>query len=108
MIYSTPMSKSATLIILGLLVILVPFSGLPSGLRTLLSVLFGAGVLGVGVVLRTREAAQQAARTAPPKADASPDTAVPAATGTSAPEPVSHEPSTDRESDAGRPHMSAI
>lgn len=48
------------LILLGVLVILAPFSGLPIALRNLLAVLFGACVLGIGVSLRTREARRAA------------------------------------------------
>ena len=46
------MSRSSTLILLGVLVMLVPFSGLPITLRTILSVLFGAVVLGIGLLTR--------------------------------------------------------
>ena len=49
------MSRSSVLILLGVLTMLAPFSGLPSPLRTLLTVIFGASVLGMGVALRTRE-----------------------------------------------------
>jgi len=41
------------LILFGILVILVPFSGLPISFRTLLSVIFGAAVAGIGLSLRT-------------------------------------------------------
>lgn len=49
------MSRASTLILLGALVILTPFSGLPVAIRSLLAVFFGACVLGVGFSLRTRE-----------------------------------------------------
>lgn len=41
------------LIILGVLTILTPFSGLPASVRTLLTVIFGACVLGIGISMRT-------------------------------------------------------
>ena len=50
------MSRSSTLILLGVLTILAPFSGLPIALRNLLAAIFGACVLGIGISLRTREA----------------------------------------------------
>lgn len=59
------MSRSSTLIVFGLLLMLVPVSGLPSSLRALLTVVFGACVLVVGIMARaeivrkTKEAKQQ-------------------------------------------------
>jgi hypothetical protein len=50
------MSRSSTLILLGVLVILVPFSGLPTALRSLLAAILGACVLGIGLSIRAREA----------------------------------------------------
>jgi len=50
------MSRSSILIILGVLTMLAPFSGLPIAVRTVLTVIFGACVLGIGVMLRAREA----------------------------------------------------
>jgi len=49
------MSRTSTLILLGILVILVPFSGLPIAVRSFLSVIFGACVLGIGFALRARD-----------------------------------------------------
>jgi len=49
------MSRSSTLILLGVLTILAPFSGLPMAFRSLLSVIFGACVLGIGFSMRARE-----------------------------------------------------
>lgn len=49
------MSRASTLIVLGVLIVLVPFSGLPVALRSLLAVVFGACVLGIGFALRSRE-----------------------------------------------------
>ena len=49
------MSRSSILILLGILIILTPFSGLPITIRTLLTIIFGACVLGVGLSLRSRE-----------------------------------------------------
>jgi len=34
---------------------LTPFSGLPVSIRTLLLVIFGAGVLSIGLILRAHE-----------------------------------------------------
>ena len=49
------MSRTSTLILIGILIILTPFSGLPIAIRTLLTVLFGACVSGIGLTLRTHE-----------------------------------------------------
>jgi hypothetical protein len=49
------MSRTSTLILLGILVILAPFSGLPIAFRTLLEVIFGACVLGIGFTMRSEE-----------------------------------------------------
>lgn len=46
------MSRSSTLIVLGILIMLAPFSGLPGSLRTLLLVIFGAAVFGIGIASR--------------------------------------------------------
>lgn len=50
------MSRTSTLILLGILVIITPFSGLPIFLRSSLAVIFGACVLGIGIRGRTQEA----------------------------------------------------
>ncbi len=50
------MSRASTLILLGVLVILAPFSGLPIAFRNLFAVIFGACVLGIGLAMRSREA----------------------------------------------------
>ncbi|MFA6415043.1 MAG: hypothetical protein WCV89_03630 [Candidatus Paceibacterota bacterium] len=50
------MSRTSTLILLGVLVILAPFSGLPIAIRSLLAVIFGACVLGIGLSIRAQEA----------------------------------------------------
>jgi len=42
------------LILIGVLTMLVPFSGLPVSFRTVFIVIFGACVLGVGLSLRAR------------------------------------------------------
>jgi len=73
------MSRASILIVLGVLTILAPFSGLPSALRTLLAIGFGAAVLGIGVAERSKEQRRLLAATAP---HAEPDTA---ASGPSAP-----------------------
>lgn len=54
--YNAGMSRSSALILLGVLVILAPFSGLPAAIRSLLAVLFGAAVMGIGFFLRAKEA----------------------------------------------------
>lgn len=48
------MSRPSILILLGILIILISFSGLPMSVRHLLSVIFGACVFGIGLSLRTR------------------------------------------------------
>ena len=42
------------LILIGVLIVLTPFSGLPMSIRHLLFVIFGAFVFGIGLSLRTR------------------------------------------------------
>lgn len=59
------MSRASTLILLGLLVILAPFSGLPIAIRNLSAVIFGACVLGIGLTLRAREARRSAEQQPP-------------------------------------------
>ena len=49
------MSRTSTLILLGILIILAPFSGLPLAIRSLLEAIFGICVLGIGFSLRTHE-----------------------------------------------------
>jgi hypothetical protein len=46
------MSRSSTFILLGILTIITPFSGLPMALRSLFSLIFGACVLGIGLSMR--------------------------------------------------------
>jgi len=60
------MSRTSTLILLGILTILTPFSGLPIAFRTLLTVIFGASVVGIGLMLRTREARSMQQPAEPP------------------------------------------
>lgn len=50
------MSRNSTLILIGVLTVLIPFSGLPIAIRTLLTVISGACVFGIGLALRTAEA----------------------------------------------------
>ena len=52
------MSRAGTLILLGALTVLMPFSGLPSSARAFFIVVFGACVLGIGINMRSREAKQ--------------------------------------------------
>jgi hypothetical protein len=48
------MSRASTLILLGVLVVLIPFSGLPVSFRSLLAVILGASILGIGLSMRTK------------------------------------------------------
>ncbi|MFA7302345.1 MAG: hypothetical protein WC030_01175 [Candidatus Paceibacterota bacterium] len=50
------MSRSSTLVLLGVLTVLAPLSGLPSSFRTLLAAVLGASVMGIGLAMRTRPA----------------------------------------------------
>ncbi|OYV63047.1 MAG: hypothetical protein B7X03_03300 [Parcubacteria group bacterium 21-58-10] len=56
------MSRTSTLILLGILTILAPFSGLPIDIRNLLAVIFGASVTGIGLSIRAHEARSAAAQ----------------------------------------------
>ncbi len=49
------MSRTGILILVGILTIITPYSGLPVAMRSLLAVVFGAIVVSVGVSLRARE-----------------------------------------------------
>jgi len=74
------MSRNGTLILLGVLVILTPFSGLPMNIRSLLAVILGACVLGIGFSMRAREARSASAQLpveAPPSEPAPPQTISP-------------------------------
>ncbi len=53
--YHAGMSRSSALILLGILIMLTPFSGLPSGFRDVLALIFGALVLGIGFFIRAKE-----------------------------------------------------
>lgn len=53
------MSRTGMLVLLGVLIILTPFSGLPVQMRTLLAVVLGAGVAGIGLLIRAQEAQLQ-------------------------------------------------
>jgi hypothetical protein len=50
------MSRTSALILLGILIILTPFSGFPTSIRSLLVVVFGACVSSVGLMIRAHEA----------------------------------------------------
>lgn len=50
------MSRTGLLILLGILTIVIPFSGFPIALRTFFAVVCGAGVLVIGFTLRARDA----------------------------------------------------
>ena len=81
------MSKSSALILLGVLTVLAPFSGLPASIRSLLAVVFGACVLGIGFSLRPREQRSRVAESRPSE----PSPVAPVA-ATPEPEPVHYEP----------------
>ena len=49
------MSRTSALIVLGILTILVPFSGFPIAFRSLLTIIFGLCVLGIALSIRTHE-----------------------------------------------------
>ncbi|MFA6408223.1 MAG: hypothetical protein WCW36_01965 [Candidatus Paceibacterota bacterium] len=49
------MSRTSTLILLGVLNILTPFSGLPVAFRSLLTVAVGLATLAIGVSLRKKD-----------------------------------------------------
>ena len=61
------MSRTGILILLGVLIILVPFSGLPVALRSLLLVACGIFVLAIGLSLRASEAQDDVAPKASPE-----------------------------------------
>ena len=77
------MSRNSTLILLGILVVLTPFSGLPIAFRTLLTVIFGACVAGIGFSLRTHEVQNAAATQITPLVE--PETVEPVAPQTISP-----------------------
>jgi hypothetical protein len=68
------MSRNSTLILLGILVILTPFSGFPVSFRTFLAVILGACVSGIGLALRVQSArvSRSSVETPPPTASTSP------------------------------------
>lgn len=49
------MSRTSMLIVLGVVNILTPFSGLPVSIRTLIAIICGACIFGIGLSLRTHE-----------------------------------------------------
>ena len=49
------MSRTSAIIVLGILGMLTPFSGLPSSFRSLLTIAVGLATFMVGVSLRKRE-----------------------------------------------------
>lgn len=49
------MSRTSTLIALGVITLVTPFSGLPMGLRSLITALCGASVLAIGLMQRARD-----------------------------------------------------
>ncbi len=61
------MSRSSTLILLGVFTILAPLSGFPMAFRNLLTIIFGACVLGIGLSMRTRPTLTTPAELAEPE-----------------------------------------
>lgn len=57
------MSRAGILILLGVLTIITPFSGLPIAIRSLLATIFGAFVCGIGLSFRSQESRNVAMRT---------------------------------------------
>ncbi len=57
------MSRTSTLILIGILIILTPFSGLPIAFRTLIAVILGVCVSGIGFAIRAQEARDMLSRT---------------------------------------------
>ncbi|MHB8710660.1 MAG: hypothetical protein ACYC6X_03905 [Minisyncoccota bacterium] len=57
------MSRTSTLILIGILVILVPFSAFPISFRTFLAVILGACVSGIGLATRAQEIREMRSRT---------------------------------------------
>jgi hypothetical protein len=53
------MSRGGTLILLGVLTMLAPFSGLPVHIRTFVSLGLGVCVLAIGFFMRMKEARPQ-------------------------------------------------
>jgi len=56
------MSRTSALILLGVLTMLTPFSGFPIAFRSFLTIVFGACVLAIGLVLRARDVRSAEAR----------------------------------------------
>ncbi len=54
--YTPLMSRTGTLILVGILTIVTPYSGLPVSVRSMLSIAFGAVVVSIGLSLRAKEA----------------------------------------------------
>jgi len=77
------MSRTSTLIVLGILIIIVPYSGLPVAFRGLLEIAFGALVLSIGLWLRSKEAKRATLSSPEPMAEPS----VPAAHAEEVPPP---------------------
>ncbi len=46
------MSKAAAIIVLGFLAAFLPFTGLPDGVKIILAVLFGLGIMALGFLVR--------------------------------------------------------
>lgn len=96
------MSRGSTLVLLGALAILAPFSGLPVAFRTLIAIGLGVAVLGIGVAERSKEqrrlVAAQSAPPAPPLPVIEPampavtHEPLPAASEEAAPAPKRHVP----------------
>ena len=46
------MSKGAIIVVIGILVAFLPFTGFPTGVKTVLAIILGLGVAGVGFLVR--------------------------------------------------------
>jgi hypothetical protein len=77
------MSRTSALLLLGVLIMLVSFSGLPVALRTLLTVVFGILVLGIGLSLRTHEVRQAQSPVPPTPAEPQVSSSIPSEIPTS-------------------------
>lgn len=70
--YNRPMSRSSALILFGFFTVLIPFSGLPVSIRTVLSVIAGACVVGIGFSLRPTEQRASVERAPEPVSEPAP------------------------------------
>ncbi|MBU6323819.1 MAG: hypothetical protein KGI41_03715 [Patescibacteria group bacterium] len=64
------MSSGSVLILLGVLILLAPFSGLPFSWLTLVLLVIAVVVIGIGINVRTKKAPPAAATAAAPETPA--------------------------------------